>query len=120
MFSSCGPHRELHARERARVTMVTRLCAGVEHIVWFRIDKSPCSFGNPSEPFAVTDWISKLSGVLVYVLYYGQYRKPHVLERARVTMFARLRAGVEHHVLFRTDKSQCWFGNPSEPLALAD
>ena len=35
MFSTCGPHKELHARERARVTMVTRLCARVKHFVLF-------------------------------------------------------------------------------------
>ena len=85
MFSTCGPHRELHARERARVTMVTRLCARVQLSVLFRLEKSLRWPGNPDAPLAVTDCISNLTLVLLYVLYYGQYRKPHVRERARVT-----------------------------------
>ena len=76
--------------------------------------------GDPSDFLAKTDWISKLTGVLVYVLYSGQCSKPHVHEREWMTMATRLCARVEHLVLFRIDKSPCWFGNPSETLAVTD
>ena len=101
------------------MTMVTRLCARVEHSVLFRIGKFPCWFGNPNEPLAVADRISRLTSVLVYVTYYGQYRKPRVHERARVTMVTRLCAHVEQSLLFRAEQSLCSLGSPSEPLAVA-
>ena len=62
-------------RERTRVTMVTRLCARVKHSGLFRIEKSLCWLGNPSEPLAVTDWISNFKRVIVHVLDHGPYSK---------------------------------------------
>ena len=56
---SYGAYVKPRVRERARVTMVTRLCVRVEDYGLFRIEKSPCWLGNPNEPLAVTDWISK-------------------------------------------------------------
>ena len=107
-------------RERARVTMVTRLCAGVEHSVLFTVEKSPCSLGNPSETFAVTDWISKLTwDSCVRSLLWAIQKAPR----------ARSRTGYHGHppvrvrrafVLFTTVKSSCWLGNPSELLAVTD
>ena len=117
---SYGAYGKPRVRERARVTMVTRLCVRVEDSGLFRIEKSPCWLGNPSEHLAVTDWISKLTGDLVYFLYYGQYRKPRVRERMRVSMVTRLCARAERSVLFRIEKSPCWLGNPNEPLAVTD
>ena len=38
----CMQYRKHRARKRARVTMVTRLCAGVEHSVLFRTEQTPC------------------------------------------------------------------------------
>ena len=113
-----GNHKGPHARGRARVTMVTRLCARVERSVWFRIDKSPCLLGNPNEPLAVTDWISKLTWVLLHFLYYGNHGGPHARRHARVTVVTRLCARVEHSVWFKIPKSQCWPGNSSGPLAV--
>ena len=115
-----GIHRGPHARGRARVTMVARLCARVEHSVWFRIEKSPCWLGNSSETLAVTDWISKLALVLPYVLYCGNHRGPHARGRARVTVVIRLCARAKHSVQFRIGKSPCWLGDSREPLAVAD
>ena len=113
-----GIHRGPHARGRARVTVVTRLCARVEHSVLFRIGKFPCWLRSPNEPLAVAGRISRLTSVLVYVTYYGQYRKPRVHERARVTMVTRLCAHVEQSLLFRAEQSLCSLGSPSEPLAV--
>ena len=59
VFSYYGQYRKPRVRERMRVSMVTRLCARAERSVLFRIEKSPCWLGNPNEPLAVTDWISK-------------------------------------------------------------
>ena len=56
-----GNYRGPHARGRARVTMVTRLCARVEHSVWFMFEKLACWRGSPSEPLAVAGWVSKLT-----------------------------------------------------------
>ena len=81
-----------YVRERARVTMVFRLCARVERSVLFRIEELSCWLGSPSEPLAVADWISKLTWVPLLSLYCGQYREPYVHDRARVTMVTGLRA----------------------------
>ena len=61
--------------------------------------------------------VSKLTWVLLYVLYNWQYREPQACERARVTMVTSFCARVEHSVLFEIERSPCWPGNPSEALA---
>ena len=114
-----GRHRVPHAHGRTRVTMVTRLCARVQRSVWFGIGRSPCWLGNSSDPLAVTDGISKLTLVLLYVLDSGNHGGPHARGRARVTMATRLCARVEQPVVwFRIGKSPCWLGNSSGPLAV--
>ena len=113
-----GQYRKPRVCEHAQVTMVARLCARVEHSVLFRIGKFPCWLRSPNEPLAVAGRISRLTSVLVYVTYYGQYRKPRVHERARVTMVTRLCAHVEQSLLFRAEQSLCSLGSPREPLAV--
>ena len=80
---------------------------------------------SPSEPLVVTDWVSKLACVLLYVLYYGRYTKPRARERARVTrarvaVVTRLCARVGQSVLFRIEKSPCRPGESSDPLIVTD
>ena len=88
--------RKPRVRERARVTMATRLCARAEHSVNFRISKTLCCSANPSERLAMAHWISKLPWVIFLIFHNFQCRKPHVRERARVSMVTRLCARVEH------------------------
>ena len=59
--------RKPHARERARVTMVTRLCARVARSVLFRIRSRHVGLENPSEPLAVVNWVSKVTRAVLIV-----------------------------------------------------
>ena len=63
----------------------------------------------------MTDWVSKLSWFLLYVIYCGQYRKPRARERVRVSMVTRLCARVERSVLFRMEGRRVGLESKARP-----
>ena len=109
----CGQYRKPRARERVRVSMVTRLCARVERSVLFRMERSPCWLGEQSAPLVVVGWVSKVTKAVVYYFCYGQYMQPQACERARVTMFTRLCVCVEHAVLVIIETSPSSSSSPN-------
>ena len=77
--------------------------------VFSKIEKWPCWPGNSIEPLTVTDWMFKLTWILVYLSITCHNQLPTRARRGA-------RACVGSSVLSTVEESPCWLGNSNEAL----